>query len=86
MFQTFYVLLQCRPGMTYEVGSRIAKSKLVSETHSISGEWDLLLRIEIDNRVDVGRELEQLVLEVGDVERTKTFIAYHMFDPEDIYF
>lgn len=88
MMQRFFVFIECDPGKTYDLGMKIAKAKIkhVSEISSISGKWDLLLRVEIDNRLDVGREVISRILELGNVRRTKTIVAYSIFDPEDVYF
>lgn len=86
MYQSFFVLVKCAPGSTYRVGEKVSKFGLVTETHSISGEWDLLLRIEIDIRIDFGEKIEQMINEIGEIRITKTFIAYHIFDPDDIFF
>ncbi len=88
MFQRFYVFVKCEPGRTYEVGNMIALNKkdLVKEINSVSGKWDLLLRIEIDNRRDVGKEIMSIFSEIDNISRTKTVIAYPVYDPADIYF
>ncbi len=88
MKQRFYVFIQCDPGRTYDVGSAIiaAKKPFVAEISSTSGKWDLLLRIEIDNRKDVGKEIVRILSDVENIRRTKTIVAYPIFDPEDIYF
>lgn len=76
--QRFYIFLRCEPGKTYSVGLEIAKKHLpyVTEISSVSGEWDLLLRIAIDKRLDLGRVLEEQLLGVEGIERTNTIVAY----------
>lgn len=88
MRQRFYVFIQCEAGRTYEVGKAIAtvKKQYVADVSSISGKWDLLLRIEIDTRKDVGREIVEILSGVEYVKRTKTIVAYQIFDPDDVYF
>lgn len=76
--QRFYVFVRCEPGKTYQVGLDIAKRHLpyVTEISSISGEWDLLLRVAIDKRLDLGRILAEQLLGVPGLLKTKTIIAY----------
>ena len=76
--QRFYVFVMCEPGKTYEVGLAIAKKhhSYVTEVSSISGEWDLLLRIAIDKRMDLGRVLADQLLGIGGIVKTMTIIAY----------
>lgn len=76
--QRFYIFVRCEPGRTYEVGLEIAKKHLpyVTEISSISGEWDLLLRVAIDKRLDLGRVLAEQLLGVGGVVKTMTIVAY----------
>ncbi|MBA3895728.1 MAG: Lrp/AsnC ligand binding domain-containing protein [Sphingomonadaceae bacterium] len=88
MKQRFYVFMQCEPGHTYDVGMAIISQKrdYVADVSSVSGHWDLLLRIEIDNRKDVGRELAGALAGLEHVTRTETIVAYPIFDPDDVYF
>ena len=76
--QRFYIFLRCDPGKTYSVGLEIAKQQLpyVTEISSVSGEWDLLLRVAIDKRLDVGRALAELLADIDGIEKTNTIIAY----------
>ncbi len=86
--QRFFVLLRCRPGQSYRVAEEIARQKrsTYSEMHSITGEWDLLLRVEYDSKRDFGATIAELLRDIPDIERTHTILAYPIWDPEDIYF
>ncbi len=88
MRQQFFVFLQCASGKTYEVGQEIAhrRNPSVVSISSISGEWDLLLDVRIDNRKDVGREMVGLLENISGIQRTNTIVAYPVFNPEDIFF
>lgn len=88
MRQRFFMFVQCKPGKTYEVGQAILAKKLeyVADISSISGKWDLLLRIEIDSRKDVAREIVGPISEVDGIKRTKTIVAYEVYNPDDVYF
>ena len=88
MKHRFYVFIHCEAGRTYEVGMAIAtaKKQYVADVSSTSGKWDLLLRIEIDSRKDVGREIADIVSGIEGIKRTKTIVAYPIYDPQDVYF
>ena len=84
----FLLYVRCKPGKTSEVGIAMAKLQMpqVREIYSISGKWDLLLRIEIDSRKDVAREIVGPISEVEGITRTKTIVAYEVYNPDDVYF
>lgn len=88
MRQEFYVFVQCAPGKTYDVGLAIAKkhNPLITSISSVSGDWDLLLRLVIEAGRDVGEELAKLFADEPGVVRTNTIVAFPIFDPADIYF
>ncbi len=88
MMQRFFVFLQTDLGKTYEVATALAKAKLkyVCDISSISGKWDILIRVEIDNRLDVGREVVGPIIGMGHVKKTKTVVAYYVYDPNYAYF
>ena len=80
--QRFYVFVRCEPGKTYQVGLDIAKKHLpyITEISSISGEWDLLLRVAMDKRLDLGRILAEQLVGVSGVLKTNTIVAYDIGD------
>lgn len=85
--QAFYVFVKCTVGQTYDVGRRILKDvPHVREVLSISGRWDLLVKLVIDTREDVGELINAKLAGVGDITDTETIVAYHIYDREDVYF
>ena len=88
----FFIFIRCKPGKTNHVGLSMVKKQLeeVQEIHSISGEWDLMVRAKLKQS---GREadFETGVMEAllsdqwENVERTQTIIGYRVFDPEDAF-
>lgn len=88
MKQEFYVFVACAPGKTYEVGRSIARkhNPVVKSISSVSGDWDLLLRLVMESGHDVGMELVTLFTDEPDIVRTNTIVSYPVFDPADIYF
>ncbi len=85
--QQFYVFVKCRIGQTYDVGRAILRDvPHVREVLSISGRWDLLVKIVIDTREDVGELINRKLAGVGDIQDTETFVAYPVYDREDVFF
>lgn len=85
--QQFFVFVKCTVGQTYAVGRRIlAQVPYVREVMSVSGRWDLLVRVVIDTREDVGELINQKMAAVGDITDTETIVAYPVYDREDVFF
>jgi DNA-binding Lrp family transcriptional regulator len=85
--QQFFVFVKVGIGQTYDVGRRIlAQVPHVREVLSISGRWDLLVKIVIDTREDVGELINQRLAGVGDILDTETIVAYPVYDKGDVYF
>lgn len=55
------MLLMTEAGVEHEVAERISKMEHVTETHVTYGEWDIVVRVEID---ELGRKLDELVTKI----------------------
>lgn len=86
MYQRFFIFIRAKPGKAHELGIALAKRKIkhVKDISSISGKWDLLLRVEIDNRYDISQAVISKLFELEHIERTKTAVAYAVYDPDDL--
>jgi DNA-binding Lrp family transcriptional regulator len=74
-------------GKTYELGRRILREvPYVREVSSISGSWDLLVRIVIDTREDVGELINDRLAAIPGIQRTKTQVAYFVYNRDDVFF
>jgi DNA-binding Lrp family transcriptional regulator len=88
----FFIFIRCRPGRTTEVGRAMVLKRLpeVQEIHSISGEWDLMVRAMVRSR-GAEADFESNVMEAlladqwDNVERTQTIIGYRVFNPDDSF-
>ena len=74
-----FVQLRCQPGKTYEVADEIYKREVASELYSTSGEYDLLLKIYIEDGVDVGKFINEKVANVQGVVRSLTTLTFKAF-------
>jgi DNA-binding Lrp family transcriptional regulator len=88
----FFIFIRCRPGTTTEVGLAMVGKRLpeVQEVHSISGEWDLMVRAIVKAR-GAEDDFESNVMEAllagqwHNIERTQTIIGYRVFNPDDSF-
>lgn len=75
-----FVQIRCRPGKTYEVAQEIYLREIVSELYSTSGDFDLLAKIYVPEDEDIGRFINDGLLDIPNIDRsltTLTFKAIH---------
>lgn len=74
-----FVQIRCRPGTTYKVADSIALREIHSELYSTSGEHDLLMKLYIPDGEDVGKYLNDHLMDVAGIERTLTTLTFKAF-------
>jgi len=74
-----FVQLQCAPGKTYEVADELFEREIVSELYSTSGEYDLLMKIYIEERQDIGKFINDNVANVPGIVRSLTTLTFKAF-------
>lgn len=74
-----FVQLQCQPGRTYEVADALFEREVASELYSTSGEYDLLMKIYIEEGVDVGKFINEKVANVPGIVRSLTTLTFKAF-------
>lgn len=74
-----FVQLRCKPGKTYEVADAIYDREIVSELYSTSGEYDLLMKLYIDEGEDVGKFINDNLLTIPDIDRSLTTLTFRAF-------
>ena len=77
--QCFFVQIRCRPGTTYDVADAIVLRELHSELYSTSGAYDLLLKLYVEEGEDVGRYINDRLLDIDGIERTLTTLTFKTF-------
>lgn len=78
--QTIFVMVKCELGRAYDVADAAVQSvEAVSEVHSISGQYDLLMKIYLDDDDDIGRFVTSRVQTLDGVKDTYTIIAHKAF-------
>lgn len=74
-----FVQLRCRPGTTYDVADEIARREIHSELYSTSGEYDLLAKLYIPEEEDIGRFINDRLLDIDGIERSLTTLTFRAF-------
>ncbi len=77
--QCFFVHVKCQLGRTYDVAAAIADREIASEIHSISGEYDLLVKLYLEKDEDVGRFIAENMHDIAGIERTVTTMTFKAF-------
>ncbi len=74
-----FIQIRCKPGTTYQVAEEIALRELHSELYSTSGEYDLLLKLYIPTDEDVGKFINERLLDIPGIERSLTTLTFKAF-------
>ena len=74
-----FVQLRCRPGKTYEVAEEIILREIHSELYSTSGDYDLLLKLYIPADADIGKFVNDRLLDIEGIERSLTTLTFKAF-------
>ncbi len=74
-----FVQIRCTPGTTYDVADAIMLREIHSELYSTSGQFDLLLKLYIGKDVDVGKFINDKLLDIKGIERTLTTLTFKAF-------
>ena len=74
-----FVQIRCKLGTTYKVAEEIALREIHSELYSTSGEYDLLMKLYIPERADVGKYINEELLSIAGIERSLTIMTFKAF-------
>jgi DNA-binding Lrp family transcriptional regulator len=74
-----FVQIRCKPGSTYRVAEQIVLREIHSELYSTSGAFDLLMKLYIPAGEDVGKYINDHLLDIAGVERTLTTPTFKAF-------
>jgi DNA-binding Lrp family transcriptional regulator len=74
-----FIQLRCQPGQTYAVADAIYDRELVSEMYSTSGEFDLLIKLYVPEGEDIGRFINDRLLDIPGISRSLTTLTFRAF-------
>ena len=74
-----FIQIRCKPGTTYKVAEEITLRELHSELYSTSGDFDLLMKVYIPEDEDVGKYINDQLLDITGIERSLTTMTFKVF-------
>ena len=74
-----FMQLRCQPGKTYEVADKIYEREIVSELYSTSGDYDLLAKIYIEEDEDIGKFVNEKILDIEGIVHSLTTLTFKAF-------
>lgn len=78
--QTIFVHVKCELGRAYDVADAAVQTvEQVSEVHSTSGQYDLLMKCYLDDDTDIGHFVTNRLQTLPGVRDTFTLIAFKAF-------
>ena len=78
--QTIFVMVKCALGKAYDVADEAVQSvEQVSEVHSTSGQYDLLVKCYLQDSDDIGHFVTERIQTLPGVADTFTIVAYKAF-------
>ena len=78
--QTVFVQVKCELGHVYSVAEQaIETADKISEIHSTSGQFDLLIKCYLDDSDDIGHFINEKIQTLPNVKDTYTLITFKAF-------
>jgi len=74
-----FVQIRCTPGKTYEVADALYKREIASELYSTSGDFDLLMKLYVEDDEDIGKFINDRVLDIPNIVRSLTTLTFTAF-------
>ena len=76
-----FVLMKCELGKIESVANQVIEMDGVSEVHSITGPFDLLVKLYAPTYEDFGDIIPDHLQKVPGVKETETLLAFRAFKP-----
>ncbi len=76
-----FVLVKCDLGRLEEVANTLMEIEGVSEVHSITGTYDLLVKLYAATYDDFGDLIPDILQKVRGIRDTTTMLAFRAFKP-----
>jgi DNA-binding Lrp family transcriptional regulator len=79
LVKTIFVMVKCELGAAYRVADEAVEIEQVSEVYSISGQYDLLIKVYLEDEQDIGRFVNETLHKIEGIRDTFTMIAFTAF-------
>ncbi|HYD43268.1 MAG TPA: Lrp/AsnC ligand binding domain-containing protein [Anaeromyxobacter sp.] len=76
-----FVLVKCELGKLETVANAIMEIEGVSEVHSITGPWDLLVKLYAPDHDAFGDLIPDKLQKIEGIRDTETLLAFRAFKP-----
>jgi DNA-binding Lrp family transcriptional regulator len=73
------VQIRCKPGTAYQIADEIVAREIHSELYSTSGDYDLLMKLYIPKEEDIGKFINDNVLNIEGIDRTYSTLTFKAF-------
>ncbi|HIP74562.1 MAG TPA: Lrp/AsnC family transcriptional regulator [Thermococcus paralvinellae] len=70
-----FVLIIVKPGSEEKVYNKLKNKPMVKEIYRVYGEYDIIIRVEVDNIAGLDRFHDEILRKIEDIEMTETLIA-----------
>jgi DNA-binding Lrp family transcriptional regulator len=77
--QTIFVMIKTELGQAYRVAEAAVDIEGVSEVHSTSGQYDLMVKCYLEPSMDIGHFVTETLQKLPGVKDTFTLIAFKAF-------
>ena len=78
--QTSFGMVKCELGRAYDVADAAVQDvEQVSEVHSTSGQYDLLVKCYLEDGADIGHFVNEQIQTLAGIKDTFTLIAFKAF-------
>ena len=74
-----FVMIKTDPGHGTEVANAVADIESFSEGYSITGQYDLLVKLYIEDIDSIGRLIEQDIHSIPHIRETFTILTFEAF-------
>ena len=75
----FFVQIKCKLGQSYTVANALAEAEIASEIYSTAGEFDLLVKFYVEDKIDIGHFVNEQVQTIPGIQDTRTIITFKAF-------
>ncbi len=76
-----FVLVKCQLGQLETVANAIMEIEGVSEVHSVTGPWDLLVKLYAPDHDAFGDLIPDQLQKIPGIRDTETLLAFRAFKP-----
>jgi DNA-binding Lrp family transcriptional regulator len=76
-----FVMVKCELGRLEEVANALMELDGVSEVHSVTGPWDLLVKLFAPSYESFGDLIPDQLQKVPGIRETETMLAFRAFKP-----